>query len=176
MYAWPRIRTVSASATDDKFVHLTNNAVQKHADTYGQLEQGNQRSLDELRAEMQRQGLPDFDSVVLPEMKRMTLNAVQATRRSLNMRGHRYCFEILGLDFMIDGGGRPWLIEVNSNPSLSINSAVLRRVIPAMIHDAMRLTVDTVFPVSKRVRAQWEPNGFVLLLPAGGERFTEREV
>lgn len=32
---------------DNEFIHLTNNAIQKHATTYGQFEHGNQISFDE---------------------------------------------------------------------------------------------------------------------------------
>ena len=34
-------------------------------------------------------------------------------------------FEIFGLDFMIDDRLKPWLIEVNTNPCLELNCALL---------------------------------------------------
>jgi len=37
-------------AVTNKFVHLTNNAVQKYADCYGMFENGNQLSFKELEA------------------------------------------------------------------------------------------------------------------------------
>lgn len=43
------------------------------------------------------------------------------------------CFEIFGLDYMIDENFKVWLIEVNTNPALTICSSLLARIIPNMI-------------------------------------------
>ena len=39
-----------------------------------------------------------------------------------------------------------WLIEVNTNPCLEESSDLLKRYLPRMIEDMLRLTVDVVFP------------------------------
>ena len=33
-----------------------------------------------------------------------------------------HCFHIFGFDVILDGGARPYLLEVNTNPSLGIDS------------------------------------------------------
>ena len=39
-----------------------------------------------------------------------------------------------------------WLIEVNTNPCLEESSELLRRLLPRMLDDAFKLTLDVVFP------------------------------
>lgn len=52
---------------------------------------------------------------------------------------------MFGLDFIIDEDFRPWLIEINTNPSLELNSPVVERIIPEMIENMFRTTIDTIF-------------------------------
>ena len=40
------------------------------------------------------------------------------------------CFEIFGLDFMIDDNAKVWIIEVNTNPCLELSCPLLSRIIP----------------------------------------------
>lgn len=47
---------------------------------------------------------------------------------------------------MIDEDFKPWLIEVNTNPCLELSSPLLARIIPNLIENTFRLTVDPLFP------------------------------
>lgn len=47
---------------------------------------------------------------------------------------------------MIDSDFNPWLIEVNTNPCLELSSPLLARLIPQMLDQALRITLDVVFP------------------------------
>jgi len=40
---------------------------------------------------------------------------------------------------------KSWLIEINTNPCLEESSPLLETLIPRMINDALRLTVDLTF-------------------------------
>jgi D-alanine-D-alanine ligase-like ATP-grasp enzyme len=55
------------------------------------------------------------------------------------------CFELFGLDFMIDTDMNVWLIEVNTNPCLEESSKILEILIPRMLDDLFKLTIDKVF-------------------------------
>lgn len=43
-----------------------------------------------------------------------------------------------------------WLIEVNTNPCIEESSNLLKMLIPRMIEDMLRLTVDKAFPRFKK--------------------------
>lgn len=43
-----------------------------------------------------------------------------------------------------------WLIEVNTNPCLELSSPLLEQLIPNMLDDMLKLTVDKVFHTGYR--------------------------
>ena len=57
---------------------------------------------------------------------------------------------MFGYDFIVDEVFKVWLIEVNTNPCLEESSKLLQALIPRMIDDALKLTVDVVFPRKKK--------------------------
>lgn len=79
---------------------------------------------------------------MVPQME-LTLTAV---RQKLNKNNRRFCFEIFGYDFMVDDLLNTWLIEVNTNPCLEESNKLLKQLLPRMLDDAFKLTVDAVHP------------------------------
>jgi hypothetical protein len=47
---------------------------------------------------------------------------------------------------MIDENFKVWLIEINTNPCLELCCPLLSRLIPFMVEQSLRLTVDVVYP------------------------------
>jgi hypothetical protein len=43
-----------------------------------------------------------------------------------------------------------WLIEVNTNPCIEESSELLKILIPRMIEDMLKLTIDRIFPKLKK--------------------------
>jgi hypothetical protein len=46
---------------------------------------------------------------------------------------------------MIDSQLRPYLIEINTNPCIEESSPILKILLPRMIDDTFRLTIDKIF-------------------------------
>lgn len=49
------------------------------------------------------------------------------------------CFELLGFDIMLDERMKPWLLEVNSGPAMSLDCNIDHIVKPALIRDTMNM-------------------------------------
>ena len=64
----------------------------------------------------------------------------------LNKKGVEYSFELYGCDIVVDEYFNPYILEINDNPGLSIYSPVRTTLIPRMIDDLFRLTIDRIFP------------------------------
>eukprot|EP01022_Parablepharisma_sp_SALTPOND_P020804 TRINITY_DN3872_c0_g1_i1.p1 TRINITY_DN3872_c0_g1~~TRINITY_DN3872_c0_g1_i1.p1 ORF type:complete len:448 (-),score=27.98 TRINITY_DN3872_c0_g1_i1:2502-3845(-) len=134
---------------DNKFVHLTNNAVQRYAKNYGEFEDGNQMSFVAFQEYLDKNYAEKGIRVgkdILPQIKNIVKKTVLAVRKKLNLEGRKYCFEIFGYDFIIDSDFNVWLIEINTNPCLEESSKLLKSVLPRMIDNAFKLTVDILFP------------------------------
>ena len=134
---------------DDAFIHLTNDAVQKNAVNYGDFEDANklsfpqfQKYIDEFYPE---KGISVYGDLV-PQMHEIVLKSFHAVRRTIDPNRRKFCFELFGYDFILDEDFNTWLIEVNTNPCLEESGALLSMLLPRMVEDMLKLTVDVVFP------------------------------
>lgn len=129
------------------FIHLTNDAIQKHSTDYGKFENGNKLSYRSFQKYLDA-NYPniDFFSMILPKIKEIVRETIVASFMFIDKFKRMHCMEVFGYDFMIDSEFKPWLIEVNTNPCLELSSPYLRLIIPAMVENALKLVVDSVFP------------------------------
>lgn len=138
--------SLSESEINNKFIHLTNNAVQKEGNLYGKYELGNQISFQDFVKYLKINEKSANFSEILQEIYKIIEISVNAVKDKLNPRGRIYCFEIFGYDFILDKYFKPWLIEVNTNPCLELSSPLLSQLIPRMLQDSLSLTLDQIFP------------------------------
>ena len=75
-----------------------------------------------------------------------------AVRKKIDPYRRKHCFELFGYDFILDEDFNVWLIEVNTNPCIEESSNLLKILLPRMIEDMLRLTIDRAFPKIKKVR------------------------
>lgn len=76
-------------------------------------------------------------------MKDLIIHSLKAIKGKLKIR--KYTFELIGYDFIVDEDLQSYIIEVNTNPCIEESSQLLKMLIPRMIDDMFRITVDTVF-------------------------------
>lgn len=90
-----------------------------------------------------------MSSEVLPRMKELVKFTWESVKPKINPYNRKHTFEIFGYDFMLDEKGGLFLIEVNTNPCLEESSPLLESLIPRMINDGFKLTLDRLFPPGK---------------------------
>lgn len=143
------IRTSSkvfSLSRNSKFIHLTNDAVQKQSEEYGKFESNNKISFAEFEKYLAVNYPKTVNfSEIVNSIKAIVLDTIQATGPSLDPKKRMNCFEIFGYDFLLDDELKPWLLEVNTNPCLELASSHLTRIIPNMIENALRIAVDPLF-------------------------------
>ena len=128
------------------FIHLTNYSVQKHNVDFSKIEIGNEISYEEFQDELDRK-YPgkNFFKDIYPRIVYIIRLAVGACKFNLNHLNRTNCFEILGCDFILDQKFKPYLLEINLNPGLEISSPLISKLVPRMVDDALKLTIDAKY-------------------------------
>lgn len=136
------------ASLDDTMLHLTNASIQKKGADYAQ--QGDQQIqsiaalihyLEEngqtAQAAYMRDGL---DS----DIKRCMVDILKASNHKL-LKQHGY-FDLLGCDFMVIANNQLVLLEINTNPALSLDNHVLEELLPGVVDGALELVLQTQGP------------------------------
>lgn len=50
-----------------------------------------------------------------------------------------FCFELLGFDILVDSSYKPWLIEVNAPPAISIDIPLDQWIKESLVKDTIKL-------------------------------------
>ena len=142
----------SLQQVTDKFIHLTNDAVQKNSPNYGKYEDGNKLSYDEFQDYLNEIGeKTQFKQEVYLKIREMAKDTLVATWKNLNLNKRFHCFEVFGYDFMVDELFKPWLIEVNTNPCLALSGKYLNNLIPTMLSHSFEIVLDQLFPTNRKI-------------------------
>jgi len=134
--------------SQDAFTHITNYSFQKKNLNFQKFEKGNevpfyefQKFIDEKYPEKNYKLKRDL----MKQIKEIISISMRSGKNKINKNGRSHQFEIYGYDFMLDADFNAFLIEINTNPGLEISSPWIQIVVPRMLDDALRLTVDKVF-------------------------------
>lgn len=93
-----------------------------------------------------------------------------SVKDKLNKNDRKFSFEIFGFDFIIDKDLEVFLLEVNTNPGLEESSNLIKMLLPRMIDDAMKLTIDDIFETkySSEVDILFDKNNLYSPYPVEG--------
>ena len=150
-----RISTVKYS-TDEKslsnlYIHLTNSSIQKHSESgpskdnplhisQGNNEESNGSKIGLLGKSGLWKRLEKYNIEVEPLWDAMCLLIVKSLVVVDDKIANQPCnFELFGYDVLFDQDLRPWLIEVNSGPSLARENQLDVRVKNSLITDIIKL-------------------------------------
>lgn len=124
------------SKLNNHFSHLTNSSINKYAHgagTEGAQVHDNKWTLEQLKYHF---GGYEFENVWMKIEKIIILTCISLCSLCPN---YDNCFELMGFDIMIDNEKKPWLLEVNSSPAMSMDGPADHRVKPDLLKDTFKL-------------------------------------
>ena len=147
-----RVSAYPFSLSDkQKFGHLNNIALQKYSKHYDS--EKAVININQLSEYIRDHYYPtfDFETLIRPKLQQIIsiLGAVALPKFKVFHPSKKH-FEIFGLDFMIDRSLKVWLIEANTNPAITTGNGFLDSLIPRMLDDAFKITLDKLFPKPKK--------------------------
>ncbi|GBG26739.1 Tubulin glycylase 3B [Hondaea fermentalgiana] len=139
---------------EDKFIHLANNSISKHSENFynGPVAENMWRRDEFLEHLDKVKGRPGVGAAAWADHIRPAMETI--VRASMScvqdlVRSRANSFEIFGFDFMLDDQLNPWLIEINSSPSMEYSTAITK----ALASDALRTSVACVLDFKYRIDA-----------------------
>uniref|UniRef100_A0A3Q4HXX1 Tubulin monoglycylase TTLL3-like n=1 Tax=Neolamprologus brichardi TaxID=32507 RepID=A0A3Q4HXX1_NEOBR len=129
----------------DSSVHLCNNSIQKRLrpllQRHRSIPEDNMWSVDQFKTFLcTKDREAQWDTVVVPGMKRALIYALQTAQDLIESR--KNTFELYGADFMLDRDLHPWLLEINSSPTMAPSTPVTAHLCAAVQEDTLRVVLD----------------------------------
>ena len=131
----------------DAYIHITNYSFQKHCLNFQKFELGNEVPFFDFQKFLDKEYKnKNVKEHIMSQVKYIVELSMKSVKDKINPNKSNYCFEIFGFDFMMDINLNVYLLEINTNPGIEISSPWIKYIIPRMIDDALRLTIDDIFP------------------------------
>uniref|UniRef100_A0A336K229 CSON011099 protein n=1 Tax=Culicoides sonorensis TaxID=179676 RepID=A0A336K229_CULSO len=157
-FATSKYREPNTMNTSNVFMHLTNYSVNRHSRMFSHdLESGSKRKFSTLNKILAAEGhdiellWANVDDIIV----KTVISAWPMLKHNYNASFPNHdvvqaCFELLGIDILIDHKLKPFILEVNHSPSFQTNQDVDKEVKEALIRDTLLLlNIDN--DVKKRV-------------------------
>eukprot|EP00746_Dinoflagellata_sp_MGD_P039562 gnl/MRDRNA2_/MRDRNA2_19545_c0_seq1.p1 gnl/MRDRNA2_/MRDRNA2_19545_c0~~gnl/MRDRNA2_/MRDRNA2_19545_c0_seq1.p1 ORF type:complete len:528 (+),score=103.73 gnl/MRDRNA2_/MRDRNA2_19545_c0_seq1:319-1902(+) len=154
--------SMNSSDLSNAAVHLTNVSVQKNCDKYDE-RRGGKWDLHHLKLYLiSKEGLHKVNEMFC-EIQNIVLFSLFSVQKSMIQDKH--CFELYGYDIMISETLKPWLIEVNAQPSLTATTSLDYELKYSLLDDTL-----TVLDLENYLNGDEEQLGGFDLLYKNGVR------
>nr|XP_021494597.1 protein monoglycylase TTLL8 [Meriones unguiculatus] len=129
----------------DSAIHLCNNSIQKRLkndkDRSPLLPGHNMWTSTRFQEYLQKRGRGGtWGSIIYPSMKRAVTNAMKMAQDHVEAR--KNSFELYGADFILGRDFKPWLIEINSSPTMHPSTPVTAQLCAQVQEDTIKVVVD----------------------------------
>ncbi|XP_051020318.1 LOW QUALITY PROTEIN: probable tubulin polyglutamylase TTLL2 [Acomys russatus] len=127
------------SNLQDYYAHLTNSSINKSGVSYQKIKevvgQGCKWTLSRFFSYLRNWDVDDL--LLRQKINRMVILTVLAVAPSVPVASN--CFELFGFDILIDENLKPWLLEVNYSPALTLDCSTDVSVKRNLVHDIIEL-------------------------------------
>jgi tubulin--tyrosine ligase like protein 10 len=140
--------TTDPSSLDDQTIHLTNAAIQKQDELYEANKEKQiqlpSRVADSLEQDGKIENARYIREQLDNDIKRCMVDVMKASN-SILMKKHGY-FDLLGCDFMLTENNELRLLEINTNPALSLDNSTLEDLLPGVVDASIDLVLEIQRP------------------------------
>ncbi|XP_077194399.1 protein monoglycylase TTLL8 isoform X2 [Paroedura picta] len=126
-------------------IHLCNNSIQKNyknaTDRSPQLPYHNMWTSSKFQEYLQKRGLGHvWRNIIYPSMKRNIICTMKVVQDQVEPR--RSSFELYGADFILGDDFKPWLIEINSSPTMFPSTPITSDLCAQVQEDTIKVVID----------------------------------
>ncbi|XP_059103979.1 protein monoglycylase TTLL8 [Peromyscus eremicus] len=129
----------------DSAIHLCNNSIQRRLKNDKErsplLPGHNMWTSTRFQEYLQKRGRgTTWGTIIYPSMKKAVTNAMRVAQDHVEAR--KNSFELYGADFILGRDFKPWLIEINSSPTMHPSTPVTAQLCAQVQEDTIKVVVD----------------------------------
>ncbi|XP_054843765.1 protein monoglycylase TTLL8 [Eublepharis macularius] len=126
-------------------IHLCNNSIQKNyknaTDRSSHLPYHNMWTSSKFQEYLQKRGLGHvWYNIIYPSMKKTIICTMKLVQDQVEPR--RSSFELYGADFILGADFKPWLIEINSSPTMFPSTPITSDLCAQVQEDTIKVVID----------------------------------
>lgn len=147
----------------NKFVHLTNNSIQKYSDKFEKSDiEGNMWHSDQFSDYLRNlEGHDIWEDTIKPGIKKIITHSLECVQDMVD--GRKGSCELYGYDIMLDDQYNPWLIEINCSPAMDYSTSITEYMVKEVMDDTIKIMIDYYYaPWNKKPTV--DTGDFVLLV------------